>query len=67
MERMLAGTRAVRNELLKDVMPDYRYLEHRGLSVPRKIVRGMQEFNGSKPEFVVGQERLTVVLRREPE
>ena len=48
-------------------MPDYGYVEHMGLGVPRKIVRGMQEFNGSKPEFVVGQERLTVVLRREPE
>lgn len=67
VERMLAGTRAARNELLKDVMRDYGYLEHMGLGVPRKIVRGMQEFNGSKPEFIVGEESLTVVLRREPE
>lgn len=66
VERMLAGTRAARNELLKDVMRDYGYLEHMGLGVPRKIVRGMQEFNGSEPEFVVGEESLTVVLRREP-
>ena len=51
----------------RDVMPDYGYLEHMGLGVPRKIVRGMQEFTGSKPEFVVGDESLTVVLRREPE
>ena len=64
VERMLAGTRAARNELLKDVMRDYGYLEHMGLGVPRKIVRGMQEFNGSIPEFIVGEERLTVVLRR---
>ncbi|MGH3922799.1 MAG: ATP-binding protein [Pseudonocardiaceae bacterium] len=66
VERMLAGTRAARNELLKDVMRDYGYLEHMGLGVPRKIVRGMQEFNGSEPEFVVGEESLTVVLRRGP-
>jgi ATP-dependent DNA helicase RecG len=64
VERMLAGTRAARNELLKDVMRDYRYLEHMGLGVPRKIVRGMREFNGSEPEFVLGEESLTVVLRR---
>lgn len=64
VERMLAGTRAARNELLKDVMRDYGYLEHMGLGVPRKIVRGMREFNGSVPEFVVGDESLTVVLRR---
>jgi ATP-dependent DNA helicase RecG len=67
VERMLAGTRAARNELLKDVMRDYGYLEHMGLGVPRKIVRGMQEFNGSEPEFVLGEESLTVVLRREPD
>ncbi|MGH3904215.1 MAG: ATP-binding protein [Pseudonocardiaceae bacterium] len=67
VERMLAGTRAARNELLKDVMRDYGYLEHMGLGVPRKIVRGMQEFNGSEPEFIVGEESLTVVLRRLPE
>ncbi|MGH4018729.1 MAG: ATP-binding protein [Pseudonocardiaceae bacterium] len=66
VERMLAGTRAARNEMLKDVMRDYGYLEHMGLGVPRKIVRGMQEFNGSEPEFVVGEESLTVVLRRLP-
>lgn len=65
VERMLAGTRAARNELLKDVMRDYGYLEHLGLGVPRKIVRGMQEFNGTAPEFVAGEESLTVVLRRE--
>ncbi|MGH3718735.1 MAG: ATP-binding protein [Pseudonocardiaceae bacterium] len=64
VERMLAGTRAARNEVLKDVMRDYGYLEHMGLGVPRKIVRGMREFNGSQPEFTVGEESLTVVLRR---
>ncbi len=66
VERMLAGTRAARNELLKDVMRDYGYLEHMGLGIPRKLVRGMREFNGSHPGFVVGEESLTVVLRRFP-
>ncbi len=64
VERMLAGTRAARNELLKDVMRDYGYLEHMGPGIPRKIVRGMQEFNGSQPEFIVGEESLMVVLLR---
>ncbi len=43
-------------------MRDYGYLEHMGLGVPQNIVRGMHEFNGSPPEFVVGEESLTVVL-----
>ena len=32
-ERMRAGTRAARNQLLKDVMRDYGYLEHMGMGV----------------------------------
>jgi ATP-dependent DNA helicase RecG len=61
---MELGVRAARNELIKDVMRDYGYLEHMGLGVPRKIIRGMQAFNGSHPEFRSGEERLTVVLSR---
>src|SRR6185369_22692 len=40
-ERMRAGTRAARNQLLKDVMRDYGYLEHMGMGVPYKIIAGM--------------------------
>ena len=36
---MRAGYRASRNELIKEVLRDYRYLEATGLGVPRKIVR----------------------------
>jgi ATP-dependent DNA helicase RecG len=45
-------------------MRDYGYLEHMCLGIPRKIVRGMHEFNGSPPEFVVGEKSLAVVLAR---
>ena len=37
--RMLTGCRAARNQLIKDVMRDYRYLENSGMRVPRKIVK----------------------------
>ncbi|MCY4314104.1 MAG: putative DNA binding domain-containing protein, partial [Gammaproteobacteria bacterium] len=36
-EGMRFGARATRNELLKDVMRDYRYLEHMGMGIPRKV------------------------------
>ncbi len=65
--RMKAGCRSARNELVKDVMRDYGYLEHMGMGVPRKIVRGMREHNGTEPEFIVEDERLTVRLWREPQ
>ena len=33
-QRMLTGCRAARNQLLKDVMRDYGYLEHMGMGIP---------------------------------
>ena len=61
-ERMRAGCRSTRNELLKDVMRDYGYLEHMGMGVPRKIVRGMREHNGTEPDLVAEEEQFTVRL-----
>lgn len=61
-ERMRAGCRSARNELLKDVMRDYGYLEHMGMGVPRKIIRGMNEHNGTEPELIEDEERFTVRL-----
>ena len=65
-DRMRTGCRSARNELLKDVMRDYSYLEHMGMGVPRKIIRGMREHNGTDPEFVEEDERFTVRLWKEP-
>ena len=61
-EHMRAGTRATRNELLKNVMRDYRYLEHMGMGIPRKIIKGMREHNGTEPDLIVNGERFTVRL-----
>ncbi len=61
-ERMRTGTRATRNQLLKDVMRDYRYLEHMGMGVPRKIVRGMNEHNQTDPDLIEEGERFIVRL-----
>ena len=38
--RRLVNYRATRNELVKEVLRDYRYVEATELGVPRKIVRG---------------------------
>ncbi len=60
--RMLAGCRAARNQLIKDVMADYGYLEHLGMGVPRKIVKGMWEHNRTAPDLVEDGESFRVVL-----
>ena len=60
--KMRAGYRATRNELVKEVLRDYRYVEATGLGVPRKIVRGMREHNGTEPDLIEEDERFTVRL-----
>jgi ATP-dependent DNA helicase RecG len=61
-DRMLTGCRAARNQLLKDVMRDYGYLEHMGMGVPRKIVLGMRAHNGTEPVLIEDQERFILRL-----
>ncbi|MDD9983193.1 MAG: putative DNA binding domain-containing protein [Gammaproteobacteria bacterium] len=65
-DRMRVGCRSARNELLKDVMRDYGYLEQMGMGVPRKIIRGMREHNGTEPDLIEEDERFTVRLWKDP-
>ena len=61
-ERMRTGCRVARNQLLKDVMRDYGYLEHMGMGVPRKIIQGMRAHNGTTPALIEDGERFIVQL-----
>ena len=61
-QRMITGCRSARNQLLKDVMRDYGYLEHMGMGVPRKIVKEMQKHNGTSPDLIEDDERFMVRL-----
>ncbi|MBU4318047.1 MAG: putative DNA binding domain-containing protein [Proteobacteria bacterium] len=61
-QRMITGCRAARNQLLKDVMRDYGYLEHMGMGVPRKIVKEMQKHNGTLPDLIEDGELFMIRL-----
>jgi ATP-dependent DNA helicase RecG len=61
-ERMKAGCRAARNQLIKDVMRDHNYLEHMGMGIPRKIIKGMIEHNGKEPELEAQDEQFLLRL-----
>lgn len=63
VEKMINGYRASRNELIKEVLRDYNYVDARGLGVPRKIVRLMRELVGTDPELVEEPDRFVVRLR----
>lgn len=65
VEKMKYGYRATRNELIKEVLRDYKYIEASGLGVPRKIIKGMMEHNGSVPDLVEDDERFRVSLFRD--
>lgn len=67
VEKMRTGYRATRNELIKEVLRDYRYVDARGLGVPRKIVRLMRELNGTEPELIEEEDRFIVRLLQEAE
>ncbi len=60
--RRLVNYRATRNELVKEVLRDYRYVEATEFGVPRKIVRGMREHNGTDPDLIEEDDRFTVRL-----
>lgn len=60
--RMRAGVRTARNQLVKDVLRDYGYLEHMGMGVPRTILRGMREHNGTEPDLLERDEEFVLRL-----
>lgn len=65
IERMKAGCRATRNELIKEVLRDYHYVEATGLGVPRKIIAGMFKHNGTEPDLIEDEYSFTVCLWKE--
>jgi|LGVE01.1.fsa_nt_gb ATP-dependent DNA helicase RecG len=46
-------------------MRDYGYLEHMGMGIPRKIIRGMREHNGTEPDLIEDGERFILRLWKE--
>lgn len=61
-QRMVTGCRSARNQLLKDVMRDYGYLEHMGMGIPRKIVKEMKRHNDTSPDLIEDGESFLIRL-----
>ena len=62
-ERMRVGCRAARNQLIKDTMRDYGYMEHMGMGIPRKMFAAMRDADLPEPEILIGDESTTVRFR----
>ena len=65
VDKMRAGYRASRNELIKEMLRDYRYIEATGLGVPRRIIDGMRAHNGTEPDLIEEDDRFLVRLWKE--
>lgn len=52
IEKIKYGCRAARNELIRDILRDYGYIEARGLGIPYKILKVLREKGYPEPDFV---------------
>lgn len=62
VDGMKSGMRYARNQTLVNVMRDYRYVDARGMGIRNKVIPSMLAHNGTEPEFIEEDYRLTVRL-----
>ena len=67
VEKMKEGCRAARNELLKEILRDYGYVEHLGMGVRNRIIQSMLVHNGTEPDLIENYDRFVVRLWKAPE
>ncbi len=63
VEKMKEGVvRVARNELLKEILRDYDYVEHYGMGVRYRIIESMRNHNGTEPDLIEEDHRFMVRL-----
>ena len=62
LEGMKAGMRYARNQTLVNVLRDYGYVDARGMGVRNKIIPGMRAHNGTEPDILAEESRVTIRL-----
>ena len=64
VDKMKAGFRSSRNQLLVEVLRDFNYVDARGMGIRKKIIPSLQAHNGIEPEFIATEDYLKIVMRR---
>ncbi|MCH3918166.1 MAG: putative DNA binding domain-containing protein [Spirochaetia bacterium] len=64
VEKMIAGQRSPRNNLIVDIMRDYNYVDARGMGVRAKVIPSMKKFNNTEPIYEVSEDNFKVILKR---
>ena len=62
VEKIKEGIRVTRNDLLKDTLRDYNYIDHRGMGIRNKVMASMKEHNGTEPDLIEEEDRFIVRL-----
>ncbi len=66
VKKMREGVvRVARNELLKEILRDYGYIEHYGMGVRHRIIEAMHDHNGTEPDLLEQDDRFVVRLWKE--
>ena len=52
--------RVARNELLKEILRDYGYIEHYGMGVRNRIIESTRRHNGTEPDLLEEESRFLV-------
>jgi ATP-dependent DNA helicase RecG len=66
VEKMKEGVvRVARNELLKEILRDYGYIEHYGMGVRNRIIQAMRAHNRTDPDLIEEEDRFVVRLWKE--
>ncbi len=67
VDKMREGVvRVARNELLKEILRDYGYIEHFGMGVRNRIIASMRRHNGTEPDLEEDDDRFVVRLWKQP-
>ena len=66
VDKMREGVvRVARNELLKEILRDYGYIEHYGMGVRNRIIESMRTHNETEPDLLEEDNRFVVRLWKE--
>jgi ATP-dependent DNA helicase RecG len=62
IEKMIAGQRYTRNNIIMEIMRDYRYVDFRGMGIRTKVIPKIRQFTGKNPVFEATEDYVKVVL-----
>jgi ATP-dependent DNA helicase RecG len=64
IEKMIAGHRSHRNQLIADILRDYGYIDGRGMGVRTKVIPSMRSLNKTDPLFEATEDYVKTILPR---